>query len=312
MSWITVTDYEHPGGWRGTVNRLERSRWYCQQLEQGYILFFAGIPFDLPQADRMFLVSQRSGESSIHKNISYRPRRNVLRGFSSGRSEDRVRLKRLMHHYSAAVTRFLSEFLEPYANYWSLDFASYRPVEEKGRTLPLHKRNDLLHVDAFPSRPTKGGRILRVFTNINPTESRVWNTTDHFDVLAQRFASDAGLEEIAAGATSLLTPLRRFAAQLLRPVGLPIRDRSAYDRFMLRFHDWLKENSEFQNTCPKIRLEFPPNSTWIVFTDAVPHAALSGQFALEHTYIVPAKVLLAPEKAPIHVLEGLCHRQLSV
>ena len=30
---------------------------------------------------------------------------------------------------------------------------SYRPAEdeEQGRDLPLHKRNDLLHVDAFPS-----------------------------------------------------------------------------------------------------------------------------------------------------------------
>src|SRR6202044_4252352 len=96
------------------------------------------------------------------------------------------------------VTRFLSQFLAPYAPHWTLDFASYRPLEEKGRDLPLHKRNDLMHVDAFPSRPTRGGRILRVFTNLNPTTPRVWRTTESFRALAQQYAKQAGLQEIAA------------------------------------------------------------------------------------------------------------------
>jgi len=61
-----------------------------------------------------------------------------------------------------------------------LDFASFRPLEEQGRDLSLHKRNDLLHVDAFPSRPTHGGRILRVFANINPSVGRVWNVGEPF------------------------------------------------------------------------------------------------------------------------------------
>ncbi len=34
--------------------------------------------------------------------------------------------------------------------------------------------------------------------------------------------------------------------------------RTPYDVFMLRFHDFLKENSRFQAGCPKVRLEFPP------------------------------------------------------
>jgi hypothetical protein len=307
MSWITVSDYQHPGGWQQTVDRVERSTWYCRQLEQGQILFFAVTPFHLPREDRAFLTSQRRVESSLHKNISYRPQKNLLRGFSAKRSEDRTRVQSLMRDYSAAVTRFLSEFLQPYADVWSLDYASYRPFEEEGRELPLHKRNDLLHVDAFPSRPTKGGRILRVFTNINPTAARVWHTTDRFDVLARQFASDAGLEKTAASGSSPMAYLRRVITQLL-----PIRDLSAYDRFMLRFHDYLKENSEFQNNYNKTRLEFPPNSTWIVFTDAVPHAVLSGQFALEHTYIVPPQALLSPDTAPIHVLERLCDRRLGM
>ena len=45
---------------------------------------------------------------------------------------------------------------------------------------------------------------------------------------------------------------------------------------------------------------------------AVPHAALSGQYALEQTYIVPVEALVAKDKAPINVLEAICKRTLSV
>jgi hypothetical protein len=80
---------------------------------------------------------------------------------------------------------------------------------------------------------------------------------------------------------------------------------------MLHFHDWLKENTELQRGPERVRSEFLPGCTWLVFTDGVPHAALSGRFALEHTYIVPRQSLVAPELAPISVLERMCGRQLA-
>ncbi len=310
MSWLAVLDYWHPDGWASGVDTSERARWYCRQLEQGQILFFDQIPFELPQEHREFLSSQHRGDSRLHKNISYRPKEDVLRGFASGQPAEAKLLREIMRNYSFEVTRFLSRFLVPYAESRALDFASYRPLEEQGRNLPLHKRNDLLHVDAFPSRPTRGGRILRVFTNIHPSKPRIWLTADRFEALAERFALPAGLQQIAGSASSRGV-LGRGIVRLMQTFGLPSAKRSAYDRFMLHFHDYLKENSDFQINCQKTRLEFPPNSTWIVFTDCVPHAALSGQFALEHTYIVPVDALLLPERAPIRVLEALCGRALS-
>ena len=50
-----------------------------------------------------------------------------------------------------------------YAATWKPDRGSYRPEEEATRRLRLTARNDLIHVDAFPNRPTQGYRILRVF-----------------------------------------------------------------------------------------------------------------------------------------------------
>ncbi len=311
MSWISVSDFQHPTGWTNTGNREEHAKRYCQQLEDGQILFFREIPFELPDKHREFLLSQRPGDSRYHKNVSYRPQQDVLRGFASRAPNDSTQLHEIMRAYSTQVTQFLTRFLSPYAKHWSLDFASFRPLEEEGRDLPLHQRNDLLHVDAFPSRPTRGGRILRVFTNLHPSQPRIWHTTDCFDILAQRFAFDAGLHRLAARASSPVRRFRRSVIRALRAMGMPVVDRSPYDTFMLRFHDYLKEHTHFQKECAKVRLEFPPGATWIVFTDAVAHAALSGQYALEHTYIVPPDALLAPHKAPIRVLEALCGRSLA-
>lgn len=302
--WREITDFG-PQGWPAQADPALRSRQCCEQLEKGEVLFFSRPPFPLSDQDRVFLISQRHMDSRLHKNISYRPGEDILRGFSDGQ-ETENRIHHIMRSYSSTVTAFLGRFLMPYAGRFQMDYASFRPLEEQGRDLPLHKRNDLLHVDAFPSRPTRGGRILRVFTNINPSQERIWLTGEPFPALAQRYAMQAGLSGFCRH-----NGLAGRLLHLLHAAGLPAARRSAYDSFMLHFHDWLKENSQFQSSADKTRLAFPPLATWLVFTDGVPHAALSGQFALEQTFIIPASALAAPDYAPIHVLEKLCGRPLA-
>jgi hypothetical protein len=74
---------------------------------------------------------------------------------------------------------------------------------------------------------------------------------------------------------------------------------------MLRLHNFMKRSDVFQSTCSKHQWEFPPGSSWIVFTDTVPHAALSGRYALEQTYFIPHSSLLLPELAPFTLFEEL-------
>jgi hypothetical protein len=306
---IEVSDYSYPGGWRA-ANSNERARHYCERLELGSILLFRGIPFDLSREEIDYLVAQRTANTRFHKNISYRPAQDALRGFAAD-DENRGRVHTFMRTYSERVSRFVSEFLAPYAGKWQVDYASFRPQEEAGRDLPLHKRNDLLHVDAFPSRPSRGGRILRVFTNINPEQPRVWMTGEPFQQLAPKYARAAGLERIAQSSHSPMAHALRSAKRALRAIGVKTPDHSPYDRFMLRFHDWLKENSEYQANGVKTRSEFAPFTTWLILTDTVPHAVLSGRYALEQTYIIPPDALVVPEQAPIHVLERLCGATLA-
>lgn len=283
----------------------DTARSLCEQLERGQVLMFPSVPFAFPEEDRKFLLARVAAESRFHKNVSYRPTTGVIRG--SADSSDRQRLLEVMQRFCREATAFTAKFLAPYAGKLQLDFASFRPLEEQGRNLPLHKRNDLLHVDAFPSRPTRGGRILRVFVNINPAAGRVWNVGAPFH--------DFVPELLQSGSGSLRPPQRGRAAQFLAHaasrIGLPVADRSHYDEFMLYLHDWLKENSSFQKDSPKREVVFPSGCCWMVFTDGVPHAVMSGQFALEQTFIVPLDALVSPQDSPLRVLESATGKKLN-
>lgn len=303
-AWTTVEDYKLPAGWLRPGQADERARAYCELLESGQILFFREPPFEFPAADREFLLSQRWSELKMHKNVSYRPGDDTLRGVS-GDGATAQRIHSILRNYSRQLLRFAAEFLAPYAGKWIVDFSSFRPLEEQGRDLPLHKRNDLLHVDAFPSRPTRGGRILRIFTNLNPSKVRVWDATGAFDSLARQYAHDAGLRKFAERSS-----LSRTVSGLAETLGIRSRSRTPYDAFMLHFHDYLKENADFQRNFPKNRMEFPPLSTWLVFTDGVAHAAMSGQYAMEQTLLIPPGALVAPEQAPYRILERIAGRAL--
>ena len=273
----------------------------CGELENGNILFFKEIPFEFPQEEINFLLMQKQGSAGGRKNIAYKPQIDRVTNHQSGNPAERERLHQILRNYSQRVTSFLSTFLAPYAARWSHDYASFRPFQEKGRKLRLRARNDLLHVDAFPTRPTDGARILRFFTNINPTEPRIWNTSTPFSELVDQFLGTKGFPVLRSYSHF---PFARFFRTLLRI-------RSPYDAFMLRMHHFMKENEQFQKECPKDRWEFPPLSCWAVFTDQVSHAALAGQYALEQTFLIPRSALLSPELSPIGILERIAKATLT-
>jgi hypothetical protein len=282
----------------------QQARQWCAQLESGDILYFPQTPIAIPQSDLEFLLGQQQSDSSLHKNIAYKPNVDKLSGIAtkSADSAAAARLQGIMREYSHAVTKFLTDFLSPYRANWKLDYASFRPQEEQGRDLSLRKRNDLLHTDAFPTRPTHGARILRFFNNIHPTRTRDWVVGDPFGAVVRQFAP----AEIAPRPD---TSASRSAKSLGRAIGLgaaiPSLKRSPYDDFMMRFHNFLKENSRFQADCAKYPWQFPPGSSWMVYTDTVPHAVLAGQYALEQTFLVAPEALVAPETSPLKVLEAI-------
>jgi hypothetical protein len=280
---------------RGEIPGKERN--LAERLERGEVIYYSVCPFTIPAADdERFLCHQRLA-SRAHKNVSYDPHTGKAAGFewrSAGQAE---RLRRLLGSFSSQVTAWLSDVLPGYARAWQLDRVSFRPDEEATRRLRLTARNDLLHVDAFPSRPTNGKRLLRVFVNVNPVDSRVWMTSDPFPALFARYGRDAGLPG------EYREPWRKRLTQLAARLVRPNRPRrSTYDAFMLRFHDFLKRNDAFQEKCSKRFWAFPPGSAWMCFTDTVSHAVLRGRYALEHSYFVPLQAMTLPEESPAAIV----------
>jgi len=282
-----------------------------EALESGDILYLASSPLMPTPEEREVMTGLAQLSGAFHKNIAYKPSEDKLSGLAGADRTLASKVCDILRGYSRRTVEFVGKMLPSYRSMWKLDYASFRPVEEHGRSLPLKKRNDLLHVDAFPTRPTRGALILRVFTNINPEKDRVWIVSDPFEHVAAEWAASAGLGQTARRARSSMNSAARAACRFLHSTGLPVVDRSPYDEFMLGFHDYLKKNDEYQSGCAKYRFAFPPGSTWMVFTDVVPHAVESGQHAMEQTFIVARESLLSRDRAPASILERLAGTTLA-
>lgn len=272
-----------------------------ERLERGEVEYYPVCPFSIPKGqDHAFMLDQRLA-SRAHKNISYDPNSGKTGGFLHQSSEQAELLRKLLAAFSQAASAWLAGQLPHYMAGCRQDRVSFRPVEEATRRLRLKARNDLLHVDAFPSRPTNGHRILRLFVNINPSEPRIWVTSDPFARLLERFGNQVGLPTTHGSGW-----VRQLGDKMLGIFQPARAQRSVYDAFMLRFHDYLKANEDFQEHGPKRFWSFPPGSAWMVFTDTASHAALRGRFALEHSYFIAPHVLALPQESPAALLERAC------
>jgi hypothetical protein len=288
----------------------ERVSSWCALLEAGGILYFPETPVPIPAEDLNILLTGHQTGSSLHKNIAYKPAIDKLSGVDAkaASAAEMEQLQGVMRRYSAAVAGFLAKFLAPYRERWNLDYASFRPIEEDGRDLPVRRRNDLLHTDSFPTRPTYGRRILRFFHNIHPTKTRDWVTGEPFAQVLPKFAPGKLAVPHADGAAATAG---KKLAQLTGLAGLaPQWKRGPYDEFMMRLHNTMKEDAEFQANCLKEYFQFPPGSSWMVYTETTPHAVLAGQYALEQTFLVDPAAMVTPESAPVAVLEKMAGARL--
>ncbi len=133
-----------------------------------------------------------------------------------------------------------------------------------GRAVSWRKDDSRLHVDAFPSRPNRGERILRVFCNVNPQRG---------PRVARRRAFDAMARALPAAHPAAAS--RRGGARCRRCAS-PRPPRSEYDHLMLGLHDAAKADLAYQRDSPQREVRFAPGTTWICFSDQVMHAAIVG------------------------------------
>lgn len=268
-----------------------------EALESGKVIYFPQLSFELHAQEHALLSPDKTDPKS--KNISFDVRSQKLGGAQCSEQE-KAQLAEMIKRYAILSKTLLNNLAS--AIYGNLEQArtSLRPVEIEGRKSSYRKDDTLLHVDAFPSSPTKGRRILRFFTNINQDgKSRVWRIGEPFPDVVQKMGPR----------TAAPLPGIRKIYQLL---GITKDYRTLYDHYMLQIHDNMKGDSKYQQNAPQEEVRFPPGSSWMVFTDQVSHAAMSGQHVLEQTYHVPPCAMQNPETTPLAVLERYYKKKLVI
>jgi len=261
-------------------------------IEGGGVLVLPHVSFTLSERERRFLSAAWSDGRA--KNISLDGA--SLKG-AAGSAADLADLAAMVGRFAENAATLVATLFPRYAPYVKRARTSFRPQPAVGRNVSWRKDDSRLHVDAFPSRPNHGARILRVFSNINPTEPRVWRVGESFETMAKTLLPR--IRGPLPGSAALLAALRVTKGR-----------RSRYDHLMLNLHDRAKEDLDYQRDCAQQVVRFVPGTTWLCFSDQVMHAAVSGQYMLEQTIHLPVSALYEPQQAPLAILERLTGRSL--
>ena len=268
----------------------------AQTLESGGIVYLPRLTFRLEPGEPKFLDPRWLNGKS--KNLSLEREGAAIQG-ATGSAVELDALGKMVGRFRANAIQLVQSLFPQYAAGLRPGRTSYRPAQVEYRKTSWRKDDSRLHVDAFPSRPTQGERILRLFVNIHPDGSpRVWRVGEPFEDLCQRMLPRL----------SRPWPGSAWGMALL---GITKSRRTEYDHLMLGLHDEMKRDTDYQRDCPQVRFDFPPGSTWICFSDQTSHAAMSGQYMLEQTFHLPMSSMYLPELSPLRVLERLTGRKLT-
>lgn len=276
--------------WHQPAPRLD----WAQSLEAGEVLHFNGLLFAIAQSEERLFTDNLLAPKS--RNLSL-DSRGVLKGFQ-GPEDLKVDLSSFILRFRGLANDLVNSAFPRYCEEIRIAPTSFRPKEVESRKQSVRADDRRLHVDAFPSRPNYGERILRVFLNINPNgKPRVWRIGEPFEDIANRFIP--GIKKYSY-----------WKAKALNAIQVTKSLRSEYDHLMLGIHDAMKQNDAYQKSSPQLTYEFAPHSVWLCFSDQTAHAAMSGQFMMEQTYHLPVSSLYNPSSSPLAVLERLTHKEL--
>jgi len=268
-------------------------RWITA-IEAGQVLHFPRLAFTL-QGEELALLSPSLLAQGV-RNISL-DATGQLKGAAGDEAVQRT-VGSLMGRFATQARALVRGLFPAYDAHLRPAPTSLRPTQVSTRKQSVRADDRRLHVDAFPTRPNRGERILRVFSNINPGgEPRVWRVGEPFEDLARRY----------------LPQLPRYSpwqARVLHGVGLTKSLRSEYDHFMLKLHDRMKADDSYQSQAPQHHVEFAAGSTWVCFSDHTLHAAMSGQYMLEQTFHLPVSAQYEPSASPLGILTRLAGRPL--
>jgi hypothetical protein len=264
-------------------------------LEAGKVLYFPRLTFTLSAAERRFLTPTVRDPKARNISLDAQGRLKGALGDSGAQAELGVMVGR----FRAQAQTLIDAILPRYSGVLRLAPTSFRPTQVESRSQSWRADDRRLHVDAFPSRPNYGERILRVFANLNPDGlPRVWRVGEPFEQVAQRFLPRA-------------KPYAAWQARVLNALHVTKSLRSEYDHLMLQLHDGMKSDLDYQRSAPQVTMPFPAGSVWVCFSDQTSHAVMSGQYMMEQTLHLPVERQYDPDASPLAILRRLAGRKLT-
>jgi hypothetical protein len=267
---------------------------WIADLEAGKVLYFPRLAFALESREHR-LLSPDVLEPKV-RNVSL-DADGRLKGVA-GDADLQRDAAAMIGRFRAQALRFVDALLPRYTEALRVAPTSYRPMQVETRVQSWRADDKRLHIDAFPSRPNYGERILRVFTNVNPDGlPRAWRVGEPFEDVARRF-----LPRVKA-----YSP---WQARVLKALHVTKSLRSEYDHLMLQLHDAMKSDADYQRNAPQEAMAFPAGSVWVCFSDQTPHAVMAGQYMLEQTLHLAASRQYNPESSPLAILSRLTGRTL--
>lgn len=263
-------------------------------LEAGKVLYFPRLGFEVLPEERQLLSPEVLAPKVRNISLDAQGR---LKGVAGDEARQRA-VAAMVGRFRAQAQQLIHGLLPHYTPALRLAPTSYRPVQVETRAQSWRADDRRLHVDAFPTRPNYGERILRVFTNANPEGApRVWRVGEPFETVARRFLPKA-------------KPYSRLQAKLLHALHVTKSLRSEYDHLMLQLHDGMKSDLDYQKNADQQTVPFPAGSVWVCFSDQTSHAVMSGQYMLEQTLHLPAARQYNPDSSPLAILSRLTGRTL--
>ncbi|QDZ28840.1 Kdo hydroxylase family protein [Noviherbaspirillum sp. UKPF54] len=267
---------------------------WIHALEAGKVLYFPRLGFRLTEQEKRFLTPEIRDPKT--RNISL-DANGALKG-ATGDAATQKELAAMIGRFRTQAQTLIHSLLPRYTSALRLAPTSYRPSQVETRAQSWRADDRRLHVDAFPSRPNYGERILRVFINVNPNGiPRVWRVGEPFETVAKRFLPRS-------------KPYSRWQAKALHALHVTKSLRSEYDHLMLQLHDGMKSDLQYQKEAPQVEVPFPPGSVWVCFSDQASHAVMSGQYMMEQTFHLPVARQYDPDASPLAILTRLTGRKL--
>lgn len=258
-------------------------------LEAGKVLYFPNFAQHgfAPQKEELALFREDIRDPKT-RNISLSTSGD-LKGVV-GDDATKALMAGMIGRFRAEAESLLGNLVPRYGEHLRRGATSFRPSVVQNRVQSWRADDRRMHVDAFPSRPNYGERLLRVFTNVNlEGEPRVWRVGEPFEDVARRFLPK-------------VKPYSAWQAKVLNALHVTKSLRSEYDHIMLQLHDAMKSDLDYQKNAPQVTFNFPPGCAWVCFSDQTSHAVMAGQYMMEHTLQLSPMHQYDKDASPLAIL----------